>query len=450
MKNDMETTKTTYVPPFAEAVRKAIEDKNSLFYGVKENIAYRILLYGYCNLSTNLGSFRKDVDYRNVVDDIVVEDLELGRISKMIDSPITEENVFETLGASHEKIEQLSKMQQMMFWELLEHGQLRLASAVIDSGCMSPEEAAIQLIKVAWDMYQYNTKGYYFIVRFNRAALLIASDKYDEYDEDYDLIENGQIRVYTPSTMDKPPRAENVKIGRLIKSTYEGFVPHKTLTFAIECIVAAYKAYAKRCNGMEDSVHLVVDDDVKYVYDSRNYEQNIDFKSCMTDAFDQLDFYDSCCVNVQAASLRDNDTGKIIVRCLIFEAYDDYGNVVYLAERQYGEEMPKRLLIDLLIAGGYIDGYKAIGAGCGDSTSFLANDGTRWYYREFHIKCYYDGDVDCYHPYMDSFKYCVPADRAAYNVEPDEDCDNDGDCDNREYGRCSSCEYNNRGYYTLE
>ena len=196
-------------------------------------------------------------------------------------------------------------------------------------------------------------------------------------------------------------------------------------------------------------MHLVVDDDVKYVYDSENYEQNIDFKSCMTDEFDKLDFYDSCCVNVQAASLRDNDTGKIIVRCLIFKAYDSYGNVVRLAERQYGDEMPKQLLIDRLIAEDYIDGYKAIGAGCGDSTAFLANDGTRWCHRDFHIKCYFDYD-DYYYPYMDSFKYYVPADRAAYNVRPDEDCDNDEDCDYRGDDRCSSCEYNKQRYYTLE
>jgi len=147
--------KTTYVPPFAKAVRKAIEDKDSLFYGIKENIAYRILLYGFDNSHTNLGTFRKDVAYQNMVNDIVVEDLKLGRTHKMIDLPITEENVFESLRTSHEEVEQLSKMHKMMFWELLEHGQLRLAKAVIDFSWMSPEQVAKKLIMFAWDMYGY-------------------------------------------------------------------------------------------------------------------------------------------------------------------------------------------------------------------------------------------------------------------------------------------------------
>lgn len=66
-------------------------------------------------------------------------------------------------------------------------------------------------------------------------------------------------------------------------------------------------------------------------------------------------------VNASAAYLTDEDD-MVIARCIIYnEVKDQDGNKWRLAERQYASDendILKRALIDALIKGGYIDGYK--------------------------------------------------------------------------------------------
>jgi len=76
-----------------------------------------------------------------------------------------------------------------------------------------------------------------------------------------------------------------------------------------------------------------------------------------------------------------------------------------LAERQYSkneDDVLKRALVDALIREGHIDGYKKVGAGCGDSRAFVDNDGNSLSSYEFSIKC--DLDYGDTLSYQDSFK----------------------------------------------
>lgn len=76
--------------------------------------------------------------------------------------------------------------------------------------------------------------------------------------------------------------------------------------------------------------------------------------------------------------------------------------------------MLKRLLVDLCIKGGYIDGYyKQIGAGCSKSRAFVAIDGTPLADKKFSIRCQLEtSDVLSY---ADSFKFFAYDRQIAYN-----------------------------------
>ena len=63
----------------------------------------------------------------------------------------------------------------------------------------------------------------------------------------------------------------------------------------------------------------------------------------------------------------------------------------------------KRALIDALIKGGHIDGYKKVGAGCGDSRAFVDLEENSLSDRKFRIEC--DLDYDDTLSYQDSFKW---------------------------------------------
>lgn len=154
--------------------------------------------------------------------------------------------------------------------------------------------------------------------------------------------------------------------------------------------------------------------DLEYIYDDRNNDG--DFGSCMShDGGDQSSFYVDA-VKAKAAWL-ENPEGEIIARCVIFtDVSDDKGNKYRLAERQYstnGDNILKRCLIDKLIAAGEIDGYKSIGAGCGDASAWVANDGTSWSDKKFEIECNLEPDDTL--SYQDSFKWYDLDRNMAYN-----------------------------------
>ena len=185
-----------------------------------------------------------------------------------------------------------------------------------------------------------------------------------------------------------------------------------------ELFAEDWKAFNK---SFEDIKLVVNNDDFNKIYNSYYLSGgdccNGIFNSCMVDKGFE-DFYHTL-PDCQCAYLVRKD--KIIARCIIFKAYDYYNDKAYrLAERQYSadsDDSLKRLLVDKLIEGGYIDGYKKIGAGCADISSFILNDETSLEGAYLFIKTDdYDMEND-YFPYMDSFCFLDPDSHRAYNSD---------------------------------
>ena len=204
---------------------------------------------------------------------------------------------------------------------------------------------------------------------------------------------------------------------KLIMATEFGqMLPQQVVVFILEELVKEWKTFVM---SQIPDFKLVVNDDFERIYNSRYCEG--DFESCMADA-NRHSFYEDA-VKAKAAYL-EKDDGTIIARCVIFtEVHDaDDGSKVWrLAERQYsrgGNELHKQLLVNALIKGGHIDGYKRVGAGCGDASSFVDNEGNSLSDHDFYI------DVDIEHgdtlSYQDSFKCYLPDEGIAYNHWKDE------------------------------
>ena len=116
-------------------------------------------------------------------------------------------------------------------------------------------------------------------------------------------------------------------------------------------------------HGYTPDIELHVNDDFRSIYDSDCCKG--DFGSCMVDK-DRTSFYRDS-VKAKAAYITDK-TGLAVARSILFtDVTDQDGNKWRLLERQYssgGDDVLKRLLIDKLIQGDYIDGYKIVGASC--------------------------------------------------------------------------------------
>lgn len=168
-------------------------------------------------------------------------------------------------------------------------------------------------------------------------------------------------------------------------------------------------------HGRTSEVELHVDDNFELIYDP---EACKDFNgcSCMVGRNRHRFYTDS--VNAKAAYLLDKE-GHVLSRAVIFtHVKDEKGKKWRLCERQYArgsDEVLKRLLVDMLIRGGHIDGYKQVGAGCHDSRAFVANDGTSLADKKFSIRCELHTDQTL--SYQDSFKYYDYAGNTAYNHE---------------------------------
>lgn len=165
--------------------------------------------------------------------------------------------------------------------------------------------------------------------------------------------------------------------------------------------------------GQTPDVELHVDDNFELIYDEDACK---DFRgcSCMVGK-DRHSFY-SDAVAAKAAYLLDID-GYVLARAILFtDVFDQDGNKWRLLERQYSREsneVLKRLLVDLLIKGGHIDGYKQIGAGCSESRAFVANDGTSLSDMKFSISC--ELNTSDILSYQDSFKFYDYDNSIAYN-----------------------------------
>ena len=196
---------------------------------------------------------------------------------------------------------------------------------------------------------------------------------------------------------------------QIISDTQYSWLPDSVVNFLCEKFTEKWTAYAE-----EKISHftLCVDDDFDFIYDSSNC--NGDFHSCMTDeGYD--DFYNEC-VSAKAACLLKDEL--IVARCVIFtDVHDEEtGDVLRLAERQYStdqDNLLKQMLVSKLIAGGHIDGFKTVGAGCHSPMDFVLNDGTPLVHK-MHIPCVWR-ECDNHAPYMDSFKWFVDENDTLYN-----------------------------------
>lgn len=205
-----------------------------------------------------------------------------------------------------------------------------------------------------------------------------------------------------------------MKIGKLYKhiiecSEFGRLLNEQVVLFMCEEMSRKWKAEnSQKYSGFK--LHL--DDAFDKIYSSRCCKGN--FNSCMTDE-DREDFYING-VKAKAAYLT-NEEGLIVARCIVYtECFDKSGKVWRLAERQYssgGDEALKMMLVCALIKGGHIDGYKKVGAGCHNCTSFLDINDVPIPDPRFYIEC--NRDEDDVISYQDSFKYYNMSERRAYN-----------------------------------
>lgn len=209
-------------------------------------------------------------------------------------------------------------------------------------------------------------------------------------------------------------RVFKMKIGKfyrkiILETAFGQTLPEQVLTYLCEEIAQDWQIHTM---GSLPKNKLFVNKDFRRIYDSSICVG--DFHSCMVDD-DYHTFYEDS-VEASAAYLED-ENGKIIARCIIYnEVKDQNGKIWRLAERQYSKDendVLKRALVDALIREGHIDGYKKVGAGCGDSCAFVDNDGNSLSSYEFSIKC--DLDYGDTLSYQDSFKNYDQYSRIATN-----------------------------------
>lgn len=175
----------------------------------------------------------------------------------------------------------------------------------------------------------------------------------------------------------------------------------QVIIYACEKFSEDWTAYVKSNYG--SGLQLHVNDKFYRIYDG-DYLKG-DFNSCMVDD-EQYSFYEDA-VKAKAAYLTDSDD-MIVARCVIFTEVFVEGEdtTLRLAERQYSSEQDntlKQILINKLIEGGHIDGYKRVGVDCHNKRAFVLNDGTDISHKNLSIACHLDWDDTI--SYQDSFKH---------------------------------------------
>ena len=241
----------------------------------------------------------------------------------------------------------------------------------------------------------------------------------DEYRTDGQdgICVDGDISAYRYVNV-KADRVYKMKIGKMYKhlilnSEFGRLLPEQVVLWMCEEMARRWEAWAK-AKLPSDDLTLHVDDNFSGIYNSAG-ECVGNFGSCMA-GHGQWKFYRDA-VKAKAAYLTNAD-GGIVARCILWtEVHDDDTDEVFrLAERQYssdGNELLKRTLVQKLIDGGYIDGYKQVGAGCGEGRAFVTNSGASMSSRNLWVECNLDcGDVLSY---QDSFKSYDMDERRADN-----------------------------------
>ena len=197
---------------------------------------------------------------------------------------------------------------------------------------------------------------------------------------------------------------------KLIDETNIGqALPQQVKTWLCEEFSQDWQVYI---SGTLPSFTLIVDHDFAEIYSGEACAPGMN--SCMIDRGFHNFYRDS--VKAKAARLVEED-GIILARCIIFtEVLDEDGKLWRLAERQYAKDQSdilKRALVDALIKAGEIDGYKIVGADCGNSRGFVDVDGNSLSHKKFRIECHLDWEDRL--SYQDSFKYYSLDRNVAYN-----------------------------------
>lgn len=200
----------------------------------------------------------------------------------------------------------------------------------------------------------------------------------------------------------------------ILETEFGQMLPIQVVTWLCEELSLEWSGY-----NTTSEYTLHVDDDFKAIYDRSR--QKGDFGSCMSNR-GHWPFYAES-VTCKAAYLTDPDD-YIVARAIVFTEVtdDDTGDTFRLCERQYsseGDDMLKQILVNKLIEGGYIDGYKRVGADCHNSRGFVDNNGNDLSECCFSIECNLDYDDTL--SYQDSFKWYNMGENRAYNYEVD--CD---------------------------
>lgn len=276
--------------------------------------------------------------------------------------------------------------------------------------------------------YYYESNDHYACIEMLGLRLYSKKFKFDALNG---ICDDGTVNFVRYVNMENG-RVWKMRVGKFIQKIAEenGFyLPEPVMLWMCEEITRQWEAHVASLsvNDYIKPMHLVVDDDFDSIYDGDCCDGR--FGSCMTDE-GQYTFYNDA-VNAKAASLRRDSDDIIEARCVVYmEATDEDGCVYRLAERQYApvekfgddsaksnlfNSVMKRMLVDALIKGGHIDGYKQVGAGCGDDRDFVAVDGSSLSHKRFSIGCNLeDGDTLSY---QDSFGYYDAEEHIAYNYE---------------------------------
>ena len=246
------------------------------------------------------------------------------------------------------------------------------------------------------------------------------SDKY--YTDSFNgLCEDGTLNAirYINSEND---RVFKMKAGKMFNHLMDcndvtKELPEQVRRWLSEEFVAEWVEYARENIG-ETEYTLHVDDNFERIYTKSacvgNGYGDYSFGSCMASE-GQWEFYCDA-VEAKAAYLTDKDD-KVVARCVVFtDVTDEDGKTWRLAERQYSAgSRPElqRQLVNALIKGGHIDGYKQVGSSCGDSRNFVDINGNALNGKCFSISCNLEpGDTLSY---QDSFKWYDYNDNTAYN-----------------------------------
>ena len=197
---------------------------------------------------------------------------------------------------------------------------------------------------------------------------------------------------------------------KLIDETNIGqALPQQVKTWLCEEFSQDWQVYIA---GTLPNFTLLVDHDFAEIYSGEACAPGMN--SCMIDRGFHSFYRDS--VKAKAARLVDED-GIILARCIIFtEVFDEEEKLWRLAERQYAKDQSdilKRALVDALIKAGEIDGFKIVGADCGNSRGFVDIEGNSLSHKKFRIECNLDWEDKL--SYQDSFKYFSLENCVAYN-----------------------------------